>query len=228
MFRARHNSDFKILRALHSGFIGVKNYSAALLCLDPIFTSTLPPQGAPTVDPEPQISFHFDYFKLLDFLRREDRLYAGSVLQKVFAFQPRQDDRFFIPVNTFLHPVFVPEPDAVQEKGCVVTHEELRRVLDREIQGYIHLRAKQQHDAYRRRLGATPCLAMVVRGECVKAECQFQHLRPEMITVGWFNARVRLVLREIQILHLNGFHPKGVILCVLRLPEPHQILTLYE
>ena len=222
MFRARHNADFKTLRALHFKFIGVGNYPAALLCLDPVFASTLPLRDSPAVDPEPELSFHFAYFELLDRLRREDRLDAGSVRQMVFAFQPREDNQFFIPTNSFLHRVFTLKPDTVQETdGCVVTHEELRRVLDREIPDYIGLRAKRQHSAYRRRLGATPCLTMAAMGECKKADCQFQHLRPEKITVGWFNARVQLVLKEIRILNLAGFHPKGVILCVLHRLEPY-------
>ena len=217
MFKARHKADFKTLRALHPGFVGVKNHSAALLCLDPTFTSTLPPQIAPTVDPGPEISFHFTYFELLDYLRREDRLDMGSVRQKVFAFQPREDDRFFVPANSFLYAALILKPDTIQEKGgCVVAHEELRRVLDREIQDYICLRAKQQHNAYHQRLGVAPCLMMVARGDCQRPDCQLQHLRPEKITVGWFNTRIRLVLKEIQILNLAGFHPLGVITCVLR------------
>jgi len=218
MFRARHKADVKTLRVLYPKFIGVENYSAALLCLDPTFISTLPSHGTPTVDPGPELSFHFAYFELLDRLRREDCLDAGSLRQKLFAFQRREDDRFFIPAKTFLHSVFIPKPDtAREESGCVVTHEELRRVLDREILDYIRLRAKQQNDAHRRRLGAAPCLTMVTRGECWRTDCQYQHLRPEKITAGWFNARVRSVLMEIRILNLAGFHPKGVILCVVPL-----------
>lgn len=227
MFRARHNADFKTLRALHLKFIGVGNYPAALLCLDPVFASTLPLRGSPAADPEPGLSFHFAYFELLDRLRRDDRLDAGSVRQMVFAFQPREDNQFFIPTNTFLHGVFILKPDTMQDMGgCVVTHEELRRVLDREIPDYISLRAKQQHNAYRRRVGAAPCLTMAALGECKKkADCQFQHLRPEQITVGWFNASVQLVLKEIRILNLAGFRPKGVILCVLHQLESYPILT---
>ena len=229
MFRARHEARFKTLRFLHPKFIEVENYSAALLCLDPIFPSTLPQQGAPTVDTDPDLSSHFAYFELLDRLRREDRLDAGSVRQRVFALQPREDDRFFIPAKSFLHAVFVPKLVTVQEQdGCVVTHEELRYTLDREIPDYIRLRAKQQHNAYRRRLGAAPCLTMVARGECTKADCQSQHLRPEKITVGWFNARIRLVLREIRILNLANFHPMRVIMCVLYWLEPLHILISHE
>lgn len=225
MFRARHETDFKTLRLLHLKFIEAENYSAALLCLDPIFASTLPPHGSLTVDLELDLSFHFTYFELLDRLRREDRLEAGSVRQKVFAFQPHQDDRFSIPANSFLHGVFIPDPDTAQEKGdCVVTHEELRRTLDREVPKYINLRAKKQNNAYHGRLGVVPCLTMVARGECSRADCKFQHLRPEKITIDWFNARIRLVLKEIQILNLAGFHPLGVILYVPHWPEPRQIL----
>lgn len=229
MFRARHEADFKALRVLHLKFIRAKNYSAALLCLDLIFSSTLPLQGSPTADPEPDFPFYFAYFELLDRLRREDLLDAGSFRQKVFAFQQCQDDRFFIPADSFLHTALVPKPVTLEEKdGCLFTHEELRRALDHLIPDYIHLRAKQQHNAYRNRLGAAPCLMMVARGECPRAgNCHFQHLRPERVTVGWFNARVQLVLKEIQILNLAGFHPLGVILCVSRWSEPLQILISF-
>ena len=215
MFKARHKADFQTLRALHPKFIKEENYSAALLCLDRVFVSTLPAQGALTADPGPELSLHLAYFELLDRLRREDCLDTGSIRQKVCAFQPRQDDRYFIPANSFLHVVFLSKPDTVPENGgCIVTHEELRGAFDREIPVFIHDRAKQQHNAYRRRLGATPCLTFVTRGECWKSDCQFQHLRPDKMTVEWFNARVQSVLMEMRILNLAGFYPKGVILYV--------------
>ena len=180
------------------------------------------------VDHGPDLSFHLTYFELLDRLRRESPLDAGSIRQKVFAFQPRQGDRFFVPANSLLHALFMSRADIVQEGGgCVVTHEELRHVLDWKIPDYIRLRGKQQNDAYRRRLGASPCL-MVTRGECKRADCQFQHLRPEQITVDWFNSRVRLVLKEIQILNLAGFHHLGVVQWVSHSPGPYQILILCE
>ena len=222
MFRARHKGDFKTLQFLHPQFTQAENYAAALLCLDPTFVSTLSLQGTTTVDHGPELLLHFTYFELLDRLRREDLLDPGSMRQKAFAFQSREDDRFFIPGNSFLHAVFAPRPDTVQEQGgCIVTHEELRRVLDREIPEYIHLRAKQQHNAYRRKLGSYPCMAMVTRGECSMQDCQFQH--PE-ITVGWFNSCIQSVLMEIRVLSLAGFHPKGVITCVL----PERVTTLHS
>jgi len=236
MFKARHKDEFQTLRVLHPKFIKEGNYSAALLCLDRVFASTLPTtQGALTADPGPELSLHLGYFELLDRLRREDCLDTGSIRQKVFAFQPRQDDRFFIPTNTFLHTVFLSKPDTVREDGgFVVAHEELRRALDHEIPVFIHDRAKEQHNAYRRRLGTAPCLTYMIRGECrtrdrqqdrkqdlrrdrkqdQKKDCQFQHLRPDEMTVEWFNTRVQSVMMEMRILNLAGFYPKGVILYV--------------
>ena len=216
MFKARHKADFQKLRDLYPKFIKDEHWSAALLCLDPIFASTLPAKGVPMVaDPGPDLSLHLTYFELLDRLRREDRLDTGSIRQRVFAFQPREDDRFFIPTNSFLHEVLLPNPDVAQERNdCIVTHEELRRVFEESIPVFIHDRAKRQHNVYRRRLGTLPCMMYVTRGECQKADCQYQHLRQEKITTEWFNARVRLVLTEIRILNLAGFHPKGVIMCV--------------
>ena len=212
MFRARHKGDFKTLHFLYPRFTRAENYPAALLCLDPTFISTLPLQNSTTVDHGPELLLHFAYFQLLDRLRREDHLDPGSMRQKVFAFQSREDDRFFIPANSLLHTVFAPRPETTREHGgCIVTHEELRRVLDREVPEYIHLRAKQQNNAYRRKLGSYPCMTMVTRGECSREDCQFQH---EKMTVNWFNARIRSVLMEIRILNLTGFHPKGVIMCV--------------
>ena len=215
MFRARHESNSETLRSLHPLFMQAGNYPAALLCLDPTFILTLP-QGIITVDPGPDLLLHFTYFQLLDRLRREDHLDSGSMRQMVFAFRSREDDRFFIPTNSFLHTILAPQGQG----GCVVTHEELRRVLNREIPEYILLRAKQQHNAYRRRLGSDPCLTMATRGDCPRQDCQFQHTRPEEMTVSWFNARIRSVLREIQILNLTGFHPKSVIMFVFPLSVP--------
>ena len=228
MFRARHKGDFKPLRFLHALFIQAEDYPAALLCLDLIFPSTLPLQGTTIIDPGPDLLLHFAYFQLLDRLRREDCLDPGSMRQKVFAFQSREDDRFFIPAKGFLHKIFALRLETVQEQGgCVVTHDELRRVLDQEIPEYIHLRAKQQHNAYHRKLGSVPCVTMVTVGECPRKDCQFQHTRPEEMTTSWFNARIRSVLLEIRILNLAGFHPKGVIMCALppSMPIPYSDRT---
>ena len=216
MFRARYQGDFRALRVLYSQFVRVENYPAALLCLDPTFISTIPPHGSTALVSGQDLSLHLDYFELLDRLRRGDSLDPGSIRQKVFAFQPRENDRFFLPANGFLHAVFASRPETLQEKdGCVVTHEELRSVLDREILEFIRLRAKLQHNAYRRRIGADPCMAMFTRGECSRQDCQHQHIRPEKMTVGWLNDRVRSVLTEIRILNLAGFHRTGVIVFAL-------------
>ena len=97
-------------------------------------------------------------------------------------------------------------------------------MLDREILEFIRLRAKLQHNAYCRRLGTDPCMDMFTRGEChSKQDCQYQHIRPEKMTVGWFNHRVRSVLTEIRTLNWAGFHPTGVIVFAL----PFTIITPY-
>jgi hypothetical protein len=218
MFRARHRGDFKTLHFLHPQFIRAENYPAALLCIDPTFISTLPTHGTTTVDPGPELLLHFAYFELLDRLRREDQLDPGSMRQRIFAFQSREDDRFFIPTNSYLHMIFAPRSDTVQEKGgCIVTHEELKRTIDHEIAKYIHLRAKQQHNAYRWRLGFDPCIAIATWGECSRPDCQFQHIPPGKTLGTWFNARIRYVLMEIQILNLAGFRYKGIFTCVILL-----------
>ena len=230
MFKARHDKDFKTLCFLHPQFVQTRDYPAALLCLDLAFDSTLPSQSNPRVDPGPELPLHFAYFGLLDLLRREDSLATGSMRQKVFAFQPREDDRFFVPENVFLwHKIFATRPGIAQESGgCVVAHEELRRVLHHEIPEYIGIRAKQQHDACRRKLGTDPCMVMVTRGECTRHDCQFQHPRPEKMTGNWFNARVQSVLMEIRILNLTGFHPKGVVVYVLFQMSAQRGLTKSE
>ena len=193
------------------------------------FDSTLPSQNNAMSDPTPELPLHFAYFELLDLLRREDSLDPGSMRQKVFAFRPREDDRFFVPENGFLHKIFATQLGVVQESGgCVVAHEELRRVLDHEIPEYIRFRAKQQHNACRRKLGPNPCMAMVTRGECTKRDCQFQHTRPEEMAVSWFNVPVQSVLTEIRILNLAGFHPKRVIVYVLFGVSAQRSLTKSE
>lgn len=229
MFRARYKGDFETLLFLHTHFIQSENYPAALLCLDPAFVSTLPAHGTTIVDPGPELSLHLSYFKLLDRLRRGDQLYPGSMRQMIFGFQSREDDRFFIPANSYLYTVLSPRSDAAQEKGgCVATHEELKGTLNDEIPKYIYLRAKEQHNAYRRRFGINTCMAMVARGECPRQDCQFQHIRPEKMTNSWFNARIRSVLMEIRILNLTGFPFKGIFAYVLTSLHPYQMLTLRE
>lgn len=220
MFRARYGGDFESLHSLYPLFIQAENYPAALLCLDPTFSSTLPLRGTTTADPGPVLFLNLAYFKLLDLMRRGDHLnsHPDSMCRKIFAFQSRENDRFFIPRNNYLYMVLSPRSETVQDKGgCVVTHEELKGTLDREISGYIHRRATEQYKAYRRRLDTIPCMTMVTRGECSKQDCQFQHTRPEEMTASWFNARVRLVLLEIRVLHLAGFRFNGFFTCVLSL-----------
>ena len=138
--------------------------------------------------------------------------------QKIFAFQPREDDRFFVPTDSYLYKVFTSGSETLRgEKGYVVTHEELKHTLDREIPEYIRLRAREQQKAYRRRLRFDPCMEMLTGSECSNQDCQFQHIRPDQMTVSWFNARVRSVLMEIRILNLTGFRFKGIFTCVLPL-----------
>lgn len=208
--------DLVQLRRLAFGFYIRRNSAAALICLDHVFSSHPTLHKATLVETEALLSLYLTYVRLLVQFWRDDRFSEGSNHQKVFGFEVQQEDHYLVPKNTFIYGKvsaargMLEDPPA--EYSC--SREELSRVILRAIVAHIASRTKVQERACYGTRGFSPCLNTLIKGNCTKETCPFQHIQPDSITVEWFHARLRFLFLEFQILRLAQIFDKKIMQCV--------------
>ena len=217
--------DFVRLRRLAFSFLTRTNSAAALVCLDHVFSRAPSFHGATLVETESLLSLYLTYIRLLDQLWRDGRLSEGSNCQKIFVFEVQQGDRYMVPKNTFLHGKVSAArgmpTDPPPEYIC--SHEELSRITSNAILGRIKSRVAIQEHACRGTRGFSPCLNTLIGRTCHNERCQFQHIQPNEITVGWFHSRLRFLFLEFQILRLAQLFDKAVMQYVYHAGTPFHL-----
>ena len=207
MFRAIRHADYASLCTLAKTFIGMGNDPAALLCLDHGFSSPLELQNLPLSEVETLLSLYFDYIRLLNKLLRDDSLAQGSNHQRLFGFQALGENRYLTPRRSILYEKLIDLSDSGKRSmdGYTCDSDELRRGIIQLISSRISDRTGTQDDACRDVHGFLPCLHFLVEKKCDSSNgegsCTFQHVQPEQLTADWYNARLRLILLQFQILN---------------------------
>ena len=222
MFGAIENTDHKSLCDLAKVFIETGNDSAALMCLDHVFSSPPKLRHLSLVDIHASLSLYLDYIRLLDRLWRDDSLAEGSKHQRLFGFQVLGEDRYIVPKHTLVNKTLTNQSAGSEEDvdGYTCTYGELSWGIVQLISSRIYDRTDLQNGACRNAHGFSPCLALIIRGQCKRGElCDFQHVQPDHITVEWYHARVRLILLQLQILNLTRYYPWPVAKYVPRHSE---------
>lgn len=205
--------DFVQLRRLASRFLMRRNNPAALVCLDHLFSRALSFHGATLMETESLLSLYLTYVRLLDQLWRDGRLSEGSNCQKIFAFEVQQKDQYLVPKNTFIYRRVSAARGILRDSPAEYTcsHEELGRITSGAILGHIKHRTDIQERACRGTRGFSPCLYTLIGRNCSNEYCQFQHIRPNEITLDWLHARIRFLFLEFQILRVAQLFDKGVM-----------------
>ena len=218
MFKAIQRVDHASLRTLAKTFIGMENDPAALLCLDHAFSSPLELQNLPFSEVETLVSLYFDYIRLLNRFLRDDSLVQGSNHQRLFGFQVSGENRYLVPKHCILHEKLTSRPSS-SKKGHACGSDDLRRGIIQLISARISDRTKTQNDTCHDVRGFLPCLHLLVEKKCDppngEGTCPFQHIQPEQLTADWYNAHLRLILLQFQILNLarcENLDVKGYVL----------------
>ena len=204
MFEAIQNDNYEGLRILAKTFVEAGNDPAALICLDYVFSSPPKLRHLSLINIHTLLSLYLDYIRLLDRLWRDDSLAEGSKHQKLFGFQVLGEDRYLVPKHTFIHEILTEKTAGSEENtdGHTCTYDELSEVIIWLIERRIKNRTAVENSACRDAHGFSPCLALIIRGQCKWGEsCDFQHIEPDHLTVEWYHARVRLILLQFQILN---------------------------
>ena len=206
MFEAIRTDDYASLRALARTFIGMENDSAALLCLDHVFSSPLELRGLPFVEVQESLSLYLDYIRLLNKFRRDESLVQGSNHQTLFGFQALGENRYLTPRHTVLLDSLTAQSISNRKSadGFTCGSDELRRGINQLISSRLSDRTETQNDACRNVHGFSPCLPLLFENKCGSLDregsCTFQHIQREQVTADWYNARLRLILLQFQIL----------------------------
>ena len=207
MFEAIRSADHERLSALAKTLIGMGEDTAALLCLDHVFSSPLELQGLPLDEIEALLSLYFDYVRLLNKLRRDKSLDQDSNLQRLFGFQVLEENHYKAPRYTTLHESLTKRLTSSRKaaSGYTCGSDELQQGIDRLISSRISDRTEIQDEACRNVHGFSPCLRLLVQGKCDSSRrgepCTLQHVQTEQLTVDWYHARLRLILLQFQILN---------------------------
>ena len=207
MFEAIRSADHESLSMLAKTFIGTGEDTAALLCLDHVFSSPLELQGLPLDEIEALLTLYFDYVRLLNKLRREESLDQDSNLQRLFGFQAQEENSYKTPRYTTLHEKLTKRFVSSRKvaSGYTCGSDELQRGIDQLISSRISDRTEIHDKACRNMHGFSPCLRLLVEGKCDSSRrgepCTLQHVQMEQLTVDWYHARLRLILLQFQILN---------------------------
>ena len=211
MFKAIQRTDRASLRALAESFFETRNDSAALLCLDHFFSSPLRLRNLPLDKVEATLYLYLDYVHLLKNLRRDNSLAPGSARQRLFLFQVLGYNRYLVPKQSSLYNKSGNQSGS--RKGSTEGHEcdydGLCRSINHFISNRTLNRTKTQDDTFREVHRFSPCPQSLVQKKCSPPKgmepCPFQHVQPEELTAGWYHARVRLILLQLQILNSAGY-----------------------
>jgi hypothetical protein len=207
MFEAIRCADYPSLCMLTKTFIGMGNDPAALLCLDHVFSSPFKLRNFPLAEVQASLSLYLDYIHLLNKLKHDESLAEGSDHQRLFGFQALGGNRYLVPEHTLLHQELANKGDSSRRgtDGYRCDYEELIRGIIQFILSRTLDRTKTQNSACCDIHGFSPCLHLLVQGECNppkgKRPCVFQHIPPEQLTIDWYHARLRLILLQFQILN---------------------------
>jgi hypothetical protein len=222
MFQAIQSADHAALRALAKTFLEAKDDPAALLCLDHAFSSPLKLQNLPLVEVESSLSLFLDYICLLNKFRRDKSFANNSNHQRLFGFRGSRENRWLVPKHTLLHGKLVSTSGSTRRgvDGC--GSDELRRGITAILESRIRDRTGVQNKACRRVLGLSPCLRLLVQGDCNlpsgQGACPFQHIKPEQLSLDWYRTRLRLILLQFQILESARLYDFHTARCVVALP----------
>ena len=226
MFEAIQNGDQTNLRTLAKVFIENGNDTAALMCLDDILSTPPKLRHLSLVDIHASLSLHLVYIRLLDRLWRDDSLAEGSKHQRLFGFQVLGEDRYLVPKHTLIHGILANQIIGSESEestdGHTCTYDELSGAIMEFIYRRTEDCASLENSACRDAHGFSPCLALIVRGQCKRGDsCDFQHVQPDQITIEWYHARIRLILLQFQILNSARHYPRAVTKCVPGHSERH-------
>lgn len=206
MFQAIQRADHATLCTLAKTFIGTRNDIAAVLCLDHVFSSPLELRNIPISGVQELLSLYLNYLHLLIKLQGDESLSNTSNKQRLFGFQAQGEGRLLVPKRTLLYGKLANKSGSGGrgDDGHVCGYEELRRSINGIIGSRIIDHTKLLDDTCRGVHGLSPCLQLLVQGECNPLEdqepCTFQHVQTEELTVDWYHARLRLILLQFEIL----------------------------
>lgn len=205
MFQAIQRTDYATLRTLAKTFIKTGNDLSAVVCLDHVFSSPLELQNLPISEVRELLSIYLDYIRLLNRVLRDESLSETSNKKRLFGFRALGEGRWLVPKSTLLCGKLIKKSSSGwSDDGYRCSSEELRRGINEVIQIRIVNHTKVQNGACRKVHGFSPCLRLLIRGECSppggQESCPFQHVQPEQLTIDWYHSRLRLILLQFKII----------------------------
>lgn len=214
MFNAIFQKDTKRLEQLGLEFYKEKNMHAALLCLDHIFTNTPSLQGLSAGETVKTLEMFFSYATLLRDIACFKDPCGNEQIRKVFGFVELREDVFAMTPGSTLHREVANQQMFFQDKDGhrTVSRNDASRVIRRYLTDRLRQRVLEENKTCRAakslQPSAYPCIDALA-GTCKTHGCQHAHIKPEDISLSWYQNRVRAHLLQIQIYQTLHFIDLG-------------------
>ena len=233
MFRAIIAENTQTLRRLGLSFYHSDNKPAALLCFDHIF-NTPPMFDGSTLD---EMVFSLDIFYKYAKLLRDVAFIQDPCdcpfMQKLFSIQPLRDDYFTLPVGTLLYGTVARRGNLPFDGNTAqrtVSNVELSRTLKATLSDRVCMRVMEETDVFMTKVTSmSPCLDFLA-DSCDHAECTRAHVGTLAVDTAWYNARVRIHLKQIlvfQVIHCMNIDDKRWFLQRYALEQCHSSLRIW-
>lgn len=202
MFQAIAASDFSALvmlgKKLHHEFNDV---IAAVLCLDNVFNRPFKFQNLSYAEISQILEAFLLYAEELRKISFHYHPYSDPNVQRLFGFETSEELIVRVPASSYIvsNSRFRGQKD--HDHFIVMTSHEFMMTFPQTLRNHLQARIHAEDIALSLSTILYPCLVHAVYGECNTSDCNNRraHVNKEVMDVDWYNARVRVVLQQIQL-----------------------------
>lgn len=204
MFKTIASSDFDALLQLGKKFyVDFHDIPASLLCFDHVFIRPFRLQNMECPELSELLEGFLMYTEELRKLSFQYEAFSDAAIQRLFGFQTSENQIVTVPNSSYMY-TFLFNSGALRsrEDGFItMLSNDFMPSFSQALRNRIEVRVHAEHIELSGSPIFRPCLVHAVYGECNTADChtRYAHIAKEKMNVEWYNARVRVVLQQIQI-----------------------------
>ncbi|KAJ3908266.1 hypothetical protein F5879DRAFT_367138 [Lentinula edodes] len=203
MFQAIVDKDQNTLQRLGSAFIKMNSLPSALLCLDHYYTPPLPFKNLTVYQMADELDLFHRYSQLLLDLFTNPKPVDQLGLCKLFGFQKLSDSHILLSSGSYLYRNY---PNDSLGQDLQLDMIDFMRHFRACISQRLRERVYEQNSICRGCNTFTPCLAYAVFEYCHRGvSCHDAHLPIASFTDSFYNARLRIHLRQVVIVRILHF-----------------------
>lgn len=204
MFQAVASSNVTSLLQLGKKlYVNHHDVPASLLCFDHVFSRPSKFQNLTCPEISALLEGLLIYAEELHKISFRDEVWNEVAIQRLFGFRASNDLIVTIPNPSYMYD-FISASRAYksQEDGFVTTtSHDFMPSFTRTLRNRLEVRVQAADMELSLSSILRPCVVFAVYGECNTADCHNRnaHRSKETMDVDWYNARIRVILQQVQI-----------------------------